>query len=121
MLRRRPRRGELRDLLFWARNDMVKAVSWDRPLTELIELPNGKMLASLRDASLYITELPKAEHDAEEWQAAMLALLLVAEHDGPTMFARIGMIRALNGGTSTRAARSSGPRRKAARKYRIVR
>ena len=40
--------------------------------------------------------MPKAEHDAEEWQAAMEALLLVAEHDGPTMFARIGFMRALN-------------------------
>jgi hypothetical protein len=29
------------------------------------------------------------------WQAAMQALLLVAEQDGPTMFARIGMMRAL--------------------------
>jgi monoamine oxidase len=40
--------------------------------------------------------LPKAEHDADEWQAAMQALLLVAEQDGPTMFARIGIMRALN-------------------------
>jgi hypothetical protein len=31
-----------------------------------------------------------------EWQAAMQALLLVAEHDGPAMFARIGVMRALN-------------------------
>jgi hypothetical protein len=59
-------------------------------------LPKGKRLVTLRDAALYITKLPKAEHDAEEWQAAMLALLLVAEHDGPTMFARIGIMRALN-------------------------
>jgi hypothetical protein len=36
------------------------------------------------------------EHDAEEWQAAMQALLLVAEHDGPTMFARIGVRQAIN-------------------------
>jgi hypothetical protein len=41
-----------------------------------------------------VTELPKAEHDAEEWQAAMQVLLLVAEHDGPAMFARIGIMRA---------------------------
>jgi hypothetical protein len=40
--------------------------------------------------------LPKAEHDAEEWLAAMEALLLVAEHGGPTMLARIGVMRALN-------------------------
>jgi hypothetical protein len=51
---------------------------------------------TLRDAAEYITELPKAEQDAEEWQAAMQALLLVAELDGPAMFARIGVMKALN-------------------------
>jgi hypothetical protein len=45
---------------------------------------------------LLLTKLPKAEHDIVEWQTAMEALLLVAEHDGPTMFARIGVMRALN-------------------------
>jgi hypothetical protein len=59
-------------------------------------LPSGRNLTTLRDAALYITKLPKAEHDAEEWQAAMEALMLVAEHDGPTLFARIGFMRALN-------------------------
>jgi hypothetical protein len=44
---------------------------------------------TLRDAALYITKLPKAEHEA-----AMRALLLVAEHDGPTMFAQIGVMQA---------------------------
>ena len=52
------------------------------------------MLVTLRDAATYITKLPKAEHDAAEWQAAMEALLLVAESGGPTMFARIGVMRA---------------------------
>jgi hypothetical protein len=33
-----------------------------------------------------------------QWQAAMQALLLVSEHDGPTMFARIGVMKALNRG-----------------------
>ena len=59
-------------------------------------LPSGKKLITLRDAAEYITELPKAEHDADEWQAAVEALLLVAENGGPPMFARIGVIRALN-------------------------
>jgi hypothetical protein len=31
-----------------------------------------------------------------EWQVAMEALILVAESDGPTMLARIGVTRALN-------------------------
>ena len=59
---------------------------------------DGKTLRTLRDAAQYITKLPKAEHDADEWQAAMEALLLVAEQDGPPMFARIGIMRALNRG-----------------------
>jgi hypothetical protein len=37
-----------------------------------------------------------AEHAADEWQAAMEALLLVAEQDGPPLFARIGIMRAIN-------------------------
>jgi hypothetical protein len=65
-------------------------------LYEPIPLPKGRKLATLRGAAFYITKLPKAEHDAPEWQAAMEALLLVAEHNGPTMFARIGVMRALN-------------------------
>jgi hypothetical protein len=31
-----------------------------------------------------------------EWQAAIESLMLVAELEGPTMFARIGVVRALN-------------------------
>jgi hypothetical protein len=71
-------------------------MSWDRRFYNPIELPSGRKMVTLRDAALYITNLPKAEHDAPEWQAAMEALMLVAEHDGPTMFARIGVMRALN-------------------------
>ena len=33
---------------------------------------------------------------AAEWQTAMKVLILVATHGGPTMFARIGIMRALN-------------------------
>jgi hypothetical protein len=71
-------------------------VSWDRPFAEPIELPEGKKLVTLRDGALYITKLPKAEHEAAEWQAAMKCLILVAEKNGPTMMAGIGMMRALN-------------------------
>lgn len=71
-------------------------MSWGQQFFDPIELPKGKRLVTLRDAALYITKLLKAEHDAEEWQAAMEAILLVAESGGPTMFARIGVMRALN-------------------------
>jgi hypothetical protein len=50
-------------------------MSWDQRFYDPIPLPGQKALVT---------------------QAAMQALLLVAEHDGPTMFARIGVMRALN-------------------------
>jgi hypothetical protein len=71
-------------------------MSWDQRFFDPIMVPGRKPLVTLRDAAEYITELPKAEHDADKWQAAMQVLLLVAEHDGPAMFARIGVMKALN-------------------------
>ena len=59
-------------------------------------MPRGRQLVTLEDAGNYIAKLPKAEHTAEEWQAAMECLILVAEKNGPTMMARIGVMRALN-------------------------
>ena len=69
---------------------------WSARFNEPIPLPKGRKLVTLKDAGAYITKLPKAEHDAPEWQAAMEALILVAENGGPTMMARIGVMRALN-------------------------
>ena len=71
-------------------------MSWKRRFDDPIVLPDGHRLVTLQDAGTYITKLPKAEHDTEEWQAAMECLILVAEKNGPTMMARIGMMRALN-------------------------
>jgi hypothetical protein len=64
-----------------------------------------------------MSEVGHLRYDAEDWQAAMAALTLVV--GGPTMFARIGMMRGLNADRSAAAAPSH--RKKAARKYRIVR
>jgi len=61
-------------------------------------LPRGRQLVTLADSGKYVTRLAKAEHQAAEWQAAMEALILVATSGGPTMFARIGVMRALNRG-----------------------
>jgi hypothetical protein len=69
---------------------------WRRHFEDPIPLPGGRQLVTLEDAGNDITKLPKAEHEAAEWQAAMEALILVATSGGPTMFARIGVMRALN-------------------------
>jgi hypothetical protein len=69
---------------------------WKRLFDGPIPLPRGRKLVTLHDTGDYITKLSKAEHEAPEWQAAMEALILVATSGGPTMFARIGVMRALN-------------------------
>jgi hypothetical protein len=69
---------------------------WSLRFDEPIPLPRGRQLVTLKNAGTYITKLPKSEHTAQEWQAAMQALILVATHGGPTMLARIGFMKALN-------------------------
>jgi hypothetical protein len=68
---------------------------WGLPFDDPIKV-GARELVTLRDAGEYIAALPRKEHDAPEWQAAMEALMFVAEKDGPTILARVGIMRALN-------------------------
>jgi hypothetical protein len=56
---------------------------WSTPFDDPIPLPRGRQLVTLEDAGNFITKLPKAEHAAPEWQAAMEALILVATRCSP--------------------------------------
>ena len=58
-------------------------------------MPDGRKLLTLKDAADYVTKLPKKEPDFPEWQTAIEALMLCSR-GGPTMMARIGIMRALN-------------------------
>jgi hypothetical protein len=80
--------------------------------------PRGGELVTLRDAGNSIAKLPKREHDAPEWQAAIRALILVVECEGQTLLARIGMMRGLypSGVLPTPMLR-----RKRAKKHKIIR
>ena len=90
---------------------------WFKRFYDPIVLPDGRKLLTLRDAAEYITALPKAQHDAADWQVAMETLLLVAERDGPEMLARIAVMKALNRhGNAT-----SAPQQKGAKVHKIVR
>jgi len=82
-------------------------VSWSREFDEPIFLPDGESLITLRDAAAHITSLSKKEAALTEWQAAIEAMMLVVDLGGPTMFARIGVMRALNRG-HVRDFRESG-------------
>jgi hypothetical protein len=68
---------------------------WSREFDDPIVLPEGEKLRTLRDAATYVTGLPKEEAALPEWQAAIEALILVTDRGGPTMFARISVMRAL--------------------------
>jgi hypothetical protein len=94
------------------------SVAGSGPFDDPISLPRCRQLVTLRDAAQYIIKLPKAERDAEEWRAAMQTLMLVEEQDGPTMFARIGMMRALH---RDKPKAAPAPRRKRAKGYKVVR
>jgi hypothetical protein len=94
---------------------------WDRAFFNPIDLPDGRWLPTLKDAAKYITGLPASEHDLPHWRAAIAALILSAEHGesgADPMLARIGMMQALADGQPKSALT---PRKKAAKKYKIVR
>jgi hypothetical protein len=74
---------------------LTSKAGWQRKFEDPIPLPNGRQLVALKDAADYITKLLKKESDLPEWQAAIEALMLCSR-GGPTMMARIGVMRALN-------------------------
>jgi hypothetical protein len=79
------------------RDGVISGRGWKRHFEDPIPLPRGRQLVTLEDAARYIQKLPKAEQQIEEWQTAVEVLILVAESNGgPTMMARIGVMRALN-------------------------
>jgi hypothetical protein len=93
-------------------------VPWNQRFFDPIILPSRKPLVTLRDAAKYIVKLPKVEQRASQWQAAAEVLMLVGEHGGDPMMARIAMMRALQRHEPKAAP---VPRRKSVKTYRIVR
>ena len=81
-------------------------------MAEVVESQRLQWCAIEQDAARYISNLPNAVPDLPEWQAAMEALLLVAERGGPVMFARIGIMRAHNARRADHVVTSPGKRAK---------
>jgi hypothetical protein len=76
-----------------AESFMLWSVLFDDP----IDLPDGHKLITLGDAATHITNLPKTEQKAQEWQTAARCLVAAAEdQDYSLMYIRIGLLRALN-------------------------
>lgn len=74
---------------------------WSTPFDEPIALRSGRKLHTLQQAADYIVQLPESEQHEACWQIAIENLINAAEIGGAwLMFARIGMLRALNGAGS---------------------
>jgi hypothetical protein len=75
---------------------------WSTPFDQPIRL-RGRKLTTLQHAADYIMGLPKAVQQEERWQIAVENLINAAESGGGwLMFARIGMMRALDGDARNR-------------------
>jgi hypothetical protein len=70
-------------------------VSWEHPFDQPVPLPSGAPARTLRDAANYIKKLPKSELDRREWRLAVQMLIDAAENRGPMLFARMGILRAI--------------------------
>jgi hypothetical protein len=71
---------------------------WSTPFDEPIALQGGRKLKTLQQAADYIMKLPENVQRQAHWQTAVENLINAAESGGGwLMFARIGMLRALNG------------------------
>jgi hypothetical protein len=71
---------------------------WTTPFEEPIRLRGDRRLLTLQDAADYVMKLPQDVQQRERWQIAVENLINAAETGGGwLMFARIGVMRALNG------------------------
>lgn len=95
-----------------------QSADWSRPFDDPIPLPGDREpLSTLRQAGEYIAALPAATQRQAHWQLATQMLLMAAEGRGPLMHARIAMLRALHHG---RPSPPPGPRKKPAKRYRMI-
>jgi hypothetical protein len=79
------------------RGDGLSVVSWRRRFDEPIELPNGWKLVTLKDAIAWLAkEIPESEHGMKEVQVAAPCITEAAENGRPIIFARMGMMQAIN-------------------------
>jgi hypothetical protein len=71
---------------------------WSTQFDEPIRLRGGRKLVTLQHAADYIVALSEDRQREKRWQIAVENLINAAETGGGwLMFARIGMMRALNG------------------------
>jgi len=74
----------------------LNATGWGRAFDDPIILPDGRKLASLRDAIAFLAKMPKARHNDPDVQNAARCITWAAESGGILMLAEIAMRKVLN-------------------------
>jgi hypothetical protein len=72
-------------------------VSWSTRFDVPIVLPSGMKLVTLDDARRHLLSLPKSKHGSPAVQAAIEALMMAANGEGPLMHANAGIARVVYG------------------------
>lgn len=90
--------------------------NWDRRFDDPIPVGDGRELVTLRQAADHIMRLPKKAQASEPWQLAGRILIAAAEGRDFVMHARIAVAKAI-----ALPAPPAEPRRRVAKKYRLVR
>jgi hypothetical protein len=93
-------------------------MSWSQAFDDPIKVSDSRVLRTLRDAGHYVTALSKADQVKTHWQTAAHELIMSAERGGILMLAEIAMRQALAHGQPKPAPT---PRKKAVKKYKLVR
>jgi hypothetical protein len=70
-------------------------MSWSRKFDDPMPVPGRPPHRTLRDVAKFLMGMSPRERIQSHWLDAIEALVMVVEHSGPTMFARIGIMRAL--------------------------
>jgi hypothetical protein len=77
--------------------DGLSLMPWSTRFAPPIRLPDGRNLTTLKDAIAWLAkEVPKSEHGMKQVQAAAHCVTEAAENGGPLLFARMGMMQAIN-------------------------
>jgi hypothetical protein len=95
----------------------VTKADWSREFDDPIPLPDGRTLATLRDAGEYVAGLPAKTAAQPHWQLAVRQLMDAATRGGIVMLANIAMRQALSHGEPPPAPE---PRKKRGPKYKVI-
>lgn len=78
-------------------------MAWSDRFTDPIQIPNGDLIETLRDAGAYIARLPNLEYKTDAWRTATHLLIEAAEGAVSVELARFAILQAFSVARQTEA------------------